>query len=177
VFDYHNLSLGTIHNIVSQAVQKARQINNLQNLSGIGVGILDEIFQACQLVLVGIDARSTYCYLLAAKDQRDETTWGVHLLDLAEKGLHPIIPLPMPVGVFEPDNWLSGTMYPVIAMYSMPSVTSENLPFSLRTRSLDVARYDRNLNARWNVPRNAGRANRFAGNWPMPIKLRTKPCS
>ena len=36
VFDYHNLSLGTIHNIVSQAVQKAQQINNLQDLSGIG---------------------------------------------------------------------------------------------------------------------------------------------
>jgi len=28
-------------------------------------------------------------YLLAAEDQRDETTWGVHLLELAEKGLQP----------------------------------------------------------------------------------------
>jgi len=89
LFDYHNLSLGTIHNIVSQAVQKAQQINDAQDLWGIAVGILDEIFQACQPVLVGIDARSTYCYLLAAEDQRDETTWGVHLLELAEKGLHP----------------------------------------------------------------------------------------
>ena len=89
LFDYHNLSLGTIHNIVSEAAQKAQQINNLQDLSGIGVGILDEIFQACQPVLVGMDAKSTYCYLLAAEDQRDETTWGVHLLDLVEKGLQP----------------------------------------------------------------------------------------
>ena len=32
---------------------------------------------------------STYCYLLALEDHRDETTWGVHLLDLAERGLHP----------------------------------------------------------------------------------------
>jgi hypothetical protein len=53
------------------------------------VGILDEIFQACQPVLVGIDAKSTYCYLLEASEQRDETTWGVHLLELAQKGLHP----------------------------------------------------------------------------------------
>jgi len=89
LFDYHNLSVGTIHNIVSQAVQKAQQINNAQDLSGIAVGILDEIFQACQPVLVGMDAKSTYCYLLAAEDQRDETTWGVHLLELAEKGLQP----------------------------------------------------------------------------------------
>lgn len=89
LFDYHHLSLGTIHNIVSQAVQKAQQINDAQDLSGICVGILDEIFQACQPVLVGMDAKSTYCYLLAAEDQRDETTWGVHLLELAEKGLHP----------------------------------------------------------------------------------------
>jgi hypothetical protein len=89
VFDYHHLSVGTIHNIVSQAVQKAQQINNLQDLSGIAVGILDEIFQTCQPVLVGMDAKSTYCYLLAAEDQRDETTWGVHLLELAEKGLQP----------------------------------------------------------------------------------------
>ena len=89
VFDYHSLSLGTIHNIASQAVQKAQQINNAQDLSGIPVGIADEIFQASKPVLVGMDAKSTYCYLLAAEDHRDETTWGVHLLELAEKGLHP----------------------------------------------------------------------------------------
>jgi len=89
VFDYHSLSLGTVHNIVGQAVQKAQQINNAQNLSGIRVGIADEIFQASKPVLVGMDAKSTYCYLLAAEDHRDETTWGVHLLELAEKGLAP----------------------------------------------------------------------------------------
>jgi len=89
VFDYHNLSLGTIHNIVSEAVQKAQQVNNTQDLSGIRVGAHDEIFQTSKPVLVGMDARTTYCYLLAIEDQRDETTWGVHLLDLAEQGLHP----------------------------------------------------------------------------------------
>ena len=89
VFDYHNLSLGTVYNIVSEAVQKAQPINNAQYLSGIGVGIPDEIFQASKPVLVGMDARSTYCYLLTAEEQRDETTWGVHLLELAQKGLHP----------------------------------------------------------------------------------------
>jgi len=89
VFDYRNLSLGTIHNIVRAAVQKSQEINNAQELSNIRVGVPDEIFQASKPVLVGMDARSTYCYLLSAEDQRDETTWGVHLLDLAGQGLNP----------------------------------------------------------------------------------------
>lgn len=89
VFDYHHVSLGTIHNLVSEAVQKAQQVNNAQDLCGIRVGLADEIFQASKPVLVGMDAKSTYCYLLAAEEHRDETTWGVHLLELAEKGLAP----------------------------------------------------------------------------------------
>lgn len=89
VFNYRNLSLGTIHNIVRKAVQKAQQINDAQDLSNIRVGVPDEIFQASKPVLVGMDARTTYCYLLAVEDQGDETTWGVHLLDLADQGLDP----------------------------------------------------------------------------------------
>jgi hypothetical protein len=88
-FDYHSISLGTIHNIVMDAVDKARQINHAQNLSGIVVGAHDEIFQADQPVLVCVDVDSTYVYLLRAEDQRDETTWGYHLLNLREQGLNP----------------------------------------------------------------------------------------
>ena len=40
-------------------------------------------------MLAGVDARSTYCYLLAAEQHRDADTWGVHLLDAAERGLRP----------------------------------------------------------------------------------------
>ena len=87
VFDYRDLSLGSIHNIVAQAVAEARTLNDTQDLSNIRVGAHDEIFQAGQPVLVGADVDSTYCYLLAAEDHRDETTWGVHLLDLLEQGL------------------------------------------------------------------------------------------
>ena len=89
VFDTHHISLGTIHNIVREAIRKSRQINDAQDLSKIRVGLPDEIFQTGQPILVGVDARSTYCYLLADEDHRDETTWGVHLLELAEKGLRP----------------------------------------------------------------------------------------
>jgi len=56
-------------------------------LSAISIAAHDEIYQAGKLVLVGMDVYSTYCYLLAAEDHCDQTTWGVHLLDLSEQGL------------------------------------------------------------------------------------------
>jgi hypothetical protein len=83
------LSVGTIHNILEAAASQARVINQAQDLLGIRVGAHDEIYQAGRPVLVGLDAKSTYCYLLAEEDHCDETTWGVHLLDLADQGLHP----------------------------------------------------------------------------------------
>jgi hypothetical protein len=89
VLDYRDLSIGTIHNLVESAVHQARLINDAQDLSPIRVGAHDEIYQARRPVLVGADVRSTFCYLLAAEDACDETTWGVHLLDLADQGLHP----------------------------------------------------------------------------------------
>ena len=89
MFDSPGLSIGTVHNIVQGAVDWARRLNNDQDLSGIRVGAHDEIYQNRRPVLVGADVRSTFCYLLAVEDHCDETTWGVHLLDLADRGLHP----------------------------------------------------------------------------------------
>ena len=89
VLDYRQISIGTIHNILEDALSQARRINDGQDVSGIAVGAHDEIYQAGRPVLVGADVRSTYCYLLAVEDHCDETTWGVHLLDLAGQGLHP----------------------------------------------------------------------------------------
>jgi len=83
------MSVGTIHNWLQFAADKASAINLAQDLSGIRVGLHDEIFQGSQPVLVGVDARSTYCYLLAAAEHRDEDTWGVHLLDASQQGLNP----------------------------------------------------------------------------------------
>lgn len=89
MFDYRDLSLGSIHNLLMSAVGKARQVNATEALSAIRVGAHDEIYQAGQPVLVGMDVASTYCYLLEAAEHCDETTWGVHLLALTERGLHP----------------------------------------------------------------------------------------
>ena len=88
VFDY-SLSLGSVHNIVQQAVAPARAVNDRQDLSGVRIGAHDEIFQAGRPVLVGVDTHSTYCYLLSHEDHRDADTWGVRLLELADRGFDP----------------------------------------------------------------------------------------
>ena len=87
MFDYRDLSLGSIHNRLRYAVDRARQVNAREDLSTIRVGAHDEIYQARQPVLVGLDVDSTYCYLLEAVAHCDETTWGVSLLELSDRGL------------------------------------------------------------------------------------------
>jgi hypothetical protein len=88
LFDYP-LSLGSVHNILQQAVTSARGRNGQEDLSRIRVGAHDEIFQAGQPVLVGADVASTYCYLLSLEEHRDADTWGVRLLELADRGFRP----------------------------------------------------------------------------------------
>jgi hypothetical protein len=88
LFDYP-ISLGTVHNILDSAVGHADTINNSLDLSTIGIAAHDEIFQAGKPVLVGADVRSTYCYLLSQEEHRDGDTWGIRLLELADRGFHP----------------------------------------------------------------------------------------
>jgi hypothetical protein len=84
-----HVSLGTIHNIVHQAVPIAHAVTARQTLDAIDFGLLDEIFQAQLPVFVGVDAASTYCFLLSQEAHRDGVTWGVRLLELQERGLDP----------------------------------------------------------------------------------------
>lgn len=88
LFDFP-LSLGTVHNILQHAVATARARNDQQDLSGVRIGAHDEIFQGRQPVLVGADVASTYCYLLSLEEHRDAETWGVRLLELADRGFQP----------------------------------------------------------------------------------------
>jgi hypothetical protein len=87
-FDSH-VALGTVHNVVHAAVDPARDCNARQDLSRIGIAAHDEIFQAQQPVLVGVDVASTYCYLLAQEPHRDADTWAVHMWDLQAQGFAP----------------------------------------------------------------------------------------
>jgi len=84
-----SISVGTVHRVLQSAALQAGVINHDQDLSGIRVGLHDEIFQGATPVLAGVDAASTYCYLLAAEERRDADTWGMHLLDAAQQGLDP----------------------------------------------------------------------------------------
>ena len=83
------MSIGTVSNIVTKAVERARQLSVQEDLSLIKVGAHDEIFQGGMPVLVGCDVESTYCYLLAAVEHLDAESWGVSLLDASAKGLNP----------------------------------------------------------------------------------------
>ena len=84
-----SISIGTIHNRLQFAAAHAGTINRIQDLSAIRVGLHDEIFQGSMPVLAGVDAASTYCYLLAAAQQRDTDTWAIHLLDACKQGFDP----------------------------------------------------------------------------------------
>ena len=83
------VSVGCVHDVLQAATRQASAVNRDQDLSGIRVGLHDELFQGATPVLAGVDAASTYCYLLAAEERRDTDTWGVHLLDAAQQGLDP----------------------------------------------------------------------------------------
>jgi hypothetical protein len=83
------ISLGTVQNIVHAAVELARKNNNAQDLRQVRVGAHDEIYQCKQPVLVGMDALSSFCYLLSSEDHCDGDTWGVRLLELQERGFEP----------------------------------------------------------------------------------------
>ena len=83
------ISIGTVHNRLQETAKQSAEINQSRDLSGITVGLHDEIFQSDKPVLVGVDAASTYCYLLKSVDHRDEDTWGYHLLDVMAQGFDP----------------------------------------------------------------------------------------
>jgi hypothetical protein len=84
-----NMSEGSVHNILQDAVDKARPYNQQQQLANIDIAGLDEIFQNRQPVLVGADVASSYCFLLSLEDHRDADTWGLRLLELQERGFAP----------------------------------------------------------------------------------------
>ncbi len=84
------MSIGTVHNIITDVVPRAQHINQSQELSTVRVGVHDELFQGAKPVLAGTDHDSGYCYLLSREAQRDADTWGIHLLDLRDQGLNPV---------------------------------------------------------------------------------------
>lgn len=83
------ISVGTVHNLVTQAAEKAQHYNETQDLAAVRIGAHDELFQQSAPVLTGVDVDSTYCYLLSLEDQRDGDTWALRLLELQDRGFAP----------------------------------------------------------------------------------------
>jgi hypothetical protein len=88
LFDYP-LSVGTLHQLVHQAIARAAVHNARQDLTAVGCVALDEIFQTRRPVLAVVDVASTYCCLLSQEAQRDAETWAVRLLELQQQGFDP----------------------------------------------------------------------------------------
>jgi hypothetical protein len=85
-FDY-SISPANVHNILRRNIYKAQDINKNEDLSAVKIGAHDEIFQNNKPILVGCDTKSTYIYLLSLQNSRDGDTWGVCLLECADRGL------------------------------------------------------------------------------------------
>lgn len=76
VFDLH-ISEGSISNILTEAAEKAKAFNDSIPLDQIKIGLSDEIFQAGDPVLVGVDPLSTLVYLMVPSEKRDSVAWWI----------------------------------------------------------------------------------------------------
>ena len=84
-----DISLGTIHAISNEAIERAKAIHKKEDLTQVKLGAHDEKFHYNHPILSGTDIRSLYCYLLSLEQQRDGETWAIHLWDLEKKGFAP----------------------------------------------------------------------------------------
>jgi hypothetical protein len=85
---YH-LAVGSVTNILDAASDKASCINNSYDLSLIKDSAADELYHHNKPLLASVDIPSRFCPLLVHADDRDHETWGIHLLDLQDKGFAP----------------------------------------------------------------------------------------
>jgi len=80
-----SISEGTVFNALREAVSKAEAINDAEDLRPIREGAHDEIFSQGVPVLVGVEPRSDYLYLLEPSNNRDEASWWAALTEKHER--------------------------------------------------------------------------------------------
>jgi len=118
------ISVGTIHNRLQSAADKAAAIN--LRLVCNPSGTAGRNIPGKSTSVGGVDAKSTYCYLLAAAEHRDEDTWGVHLLDASQQGLS----LTTPLLTLRKDSELGkqqlGRRHPVMEIFFTSSIKAKN---------------------------------------------------
>lgn len=89
LFGYH-LCKGTIHNILCEAIARAKSQNSLEDLSNVEHITVDEIFQAGRPVLAGVEQRSGYSFMLTEAENRNAETWSLELEICKEQSLAPL---------------------------------------------------------------------------------------
>ena len=132
LFDYR-ISLGTVHNIVHSAVAPARGINQQYDLSSILIGLLDELFQASDPVLVGVDAASTFCFLLSLEEHRDADTWASGCWNWPTGASLPRPPSPISARDSAPDTRRLCPRSPAAVMFFMRCTTLGRWSVTWRT--------------------------------------------
>ena len=70
-----HISEGSVSNILSEAADRAKAFNESIMLDKIKIGVSDEIFQAGDPVLVGVDPITTFVYLMVPSEKRDSVSW------------------------------------------------------------------------------------------------------
>src|SRR5262249_1779512 len=88
VFDYP-LAVGTVPNILTEAVATARAVNGRYDLAAVRLAALDEIFQAGCPVLVGGDVHPPVFFLLSPGEHPDADTRGGRFLGVGAAGFSP----------------------------------------------------------------------------------------
>jgi hypothetical protein len=169
LFDYP-ISLGSVWNIVHSAVAPAQKHNLAQDLSGVRVGLHDEIFQADQPVLVGTDALSTYCYLLSLEDNCDAVTWAKTV------ALTPITWSPTPATPCAPVSRRFSPTPSASATFFTRSCKRRRSSPSSKTGLMPRCPPASICSGRWHAP--SSKASPFKlgrGNSPTPARSKPKP--
>ena len=81
-------SIGYLSGVISQAQQQASAFQRQLVYRVSGTGLLDELFQHRNPLLVVIEPHSTALLVLSQESHRDGDTWGVRLLETEEQGFH-----------------------------------------------------------------------------------------
>ena len=82
--------MGTVHNIVAQRRRLAPGGSTSGTTSPASASACStRSSRRVDPVLVGVDAASTFCFLLSQEEHRDADTWGIRLLELVDRGFAP----------------------------------------------------------------------------------------
>ena len=88
MFDLH-LSTGVISSILKDAAGRAQRVlDSLPMPAEPQHLVADEIYDHDQPILTVLDDETMAMFLMARQSSVDATTWGVHLLELRERGLN-----------------------------------------------------------------------------------------